>query len=56
MQPLEYNTFDAQAAPSRARQKPDHRQPNGFFTGLFNAILLSLPGWAVLIAVAVWIR
>jgi len=38
-----------------AFQTMEYSQPNGFFAGLLNGIFLSLPVWANLCTLMVWI-
>lgn len=51
---LETSEIESKPFPDIACQITGHRQPNRFFTGLVNGIILALAAWGSVYAMMVW--
>jgi hypothetical protein len=51
---LETTKIESKSFPNIACQTMGYRQPNKFFTGLANGIILSLTAWGFIYAITVW--
>ena len=52
---LETTEIEPKSFPNIACQITGHRQPNKFFTGIVNGIILALTVWGSIYAMMVWI-
>jgi hypothetical protein len=51
---LETTEIESKLFPNIACPKTEYGQPNRFFTGLFNGIILALTVWGSIYAIMVW--
>jgi hypothetical protein len=54
MQFLETTDIESKSFPNIVCPTTGYRQPNRFFAGLLNGIFLSLPIWAILCTLMIW--
>jgi hypothetical protein len=54
MQFLETDKIEFKPLAKMACRITEYRQPNRFFAGLLNGIFLSVPVWAILCTLMVW--
>ena len=54
MQFIETTDIESKSFPNIAWPITGHRQPNRFFTGLANGVILSLTAWGFIYAMMVW--
>ena len=54
MQFIQTTDIESKSFPNISCQITAHRQPNRFFTGLANGVILSLTAWGFIYAMMVW--